>query len=116
MEDNLERGGRRGNRRVGAAKRQAKYVVSSLIIGAAARADRDKRGRRSKVRSPGANDRCCAVRTSISALARPRRSAGPVSTGDPGRNPPPSVTAANHVQHRLAFLLFDNFERPLQRR
>lgn len=44
------------------------------------------------------------------------RSAGTGFNGDPGRNPPPSVTAANHVQHRLAFLLFDNFERPLQRR
>ena len=44
------------------------------------------------------------------------RSAGAVSTGDPGRKPPASVTAANHVQHRLAFFLFDNFERPLQRR
>jgi hypothetical protein len=28
---------------------------------------------------------------------------------------PPSVTAADHVQHRLPFLLFHNFQRALQR-
>jgi hypothetical protein len=60
MEDNPERGGRGGNRRVGAAKRQAKYVVRSLIIGAAARAGRDKWGRRSK--GPFARSECSVLR------------------------------------------------------
>jgi hypothetical protein len=43
------------------------------------------------------------------------RSAGPFQRR-PRKKPAASVTAANHVQHRLAVFLFDNFERPLQRR
>jgi hypothetical protein len=39
---------KRGDRRAGAAKRQAKYIVSAPSIGVAARGDRDKQGRRSK--------------------------------------------------------------------
>ena len=89
MGDNPALGGCRGNRRVGAAKRQAKYVVSSLTIGAAARADPtngavDQRSVR--------QERMIVLRgedVDLRTGATSTRRAGPFQGANPGRNPPP---------------------------